>query len=165
MNNLLSSAAKPDPIFRVEPVFGMKKRVESGWVEPPGSKFGLDRVGLRFFNKDVLSGWASFNPSTRNSFLSTFCMQMIKGGSECIFSAYFAWRFKLFPSLTCPPKAVKVHLKKFSGLNLKNWVGFGPTNCKYHACCQSLSNKVLRWAIFIVWMTCVRLKFVQYALD
>ena len=102
----------------------MKKRVESGWVEPQGFKFGLDRVGLRFFHKDVLSGWASFNPSTRNSFLSTFCMQIIKVRSERIFSAYFAWRFKLFPSVMCAPKAAK-----------------------------SLSNKVLRWAIFIVWMT------------
>ena len=65
---LHTSAAKPDPIFRVEPVFGMKKRVESGWVEPPGSKFGLDRVGLRFFDKEVLSGWTSLNPPTRANF-------------------------------------------------------------------------------------------------
>ena len=78
-----TSAAKPDPIFRVEPVFGMKKRVESGWVEPPGSKFGLDRVGLRFFHKDVLSGWTSLNPPTRINFqlqiFSYFLLLLCKG--------------------------------------------------------------------------------------
>ena len=51
VSKVKSSAAKPDPIFRVQPVFGMKKRVESGRVEPSGSKFGLNRVGLTFFKR------------------------------------------------------------------------------------------------------------------
>ena len=43
-----SSAAKPDPIFGVEPQGQKTGSVGLGW--PSGSKFRLDWVGLRFFH-------------------------------------------------------------------------------------------------------------------
>ena len=51
--SLETSAAKPDPFFRVEPDFGPKIRVESGQVGPQGKKtgpigLGWPKIGFKF---------------------------------------------------------------------------------------------------------------------
>ena len=52
-----TSAAKPDPFFRVEPNFGPKIRVESGRVGPQGQKTGP--IGSSWSQKGFKFG---FNP-------------------------------------------------------------------------------------------------------
>ena len=70
-HNVWFSAAKPDPIFRVEPDPQGQK---TGWVGlswAPRVQIRVESVRVGLFSKTLFSGWACLNPATRNLF---FCL-------------------------------------------------------------------------------------------